>query len=69
MRLRGRVWAVPGVRASRGAEPYGGKATCLQMENLVAQGGKASSPRSFSVEGAELGFQYFFLVQLQDVPI
>lgn len=32
----------------------------MQVENLVVQRGKGSSPRSLSREGTELGFQYFF---------
>lgn len=67
VRLWGRVWATPGVRAptGQGSEPLTGQnltvkgPPVLQMENIVAQRGKGTSPRSLSVEGAELGFQVF----------
>lgn len=60
MRLRGRVWVVPGVRASRSAEPYSGKATCFADGEPCGSGRESVQPKVVQRGRGRTGISAFF---------
>lgn len=72
MRLQNGVWALPGTRASRRAEPYSRRAPSppfCRWRTLWFSEGKCPAQGHTAGKGQSWESSIFFLVQLQDVLI